>query len=229
MAGQQPQRGFGNQYSGQSNVHDFDQDLTDDEHARACSYVRDQMRALLGGQVPAWDGPIPGFWDRVKNQQYQDTTTNSGQGGQPMNDTTTRAQFQAHERQFREPQLQSRIHANRNAPAQGMQQQMSRPSVHHHQRTQYGMPGPNGEPARGGMQQQMYGTFGGHQRSQNGMSGPTNLGGQGQTDTGMQQTPRPFGHQHSSQNGMPGPNFEQGGQPTKPFQGLNKYDYPRRQ
>lgn len=214
MARQQSQGGFGNQYSGQPNVNDFNQDQTDDEHARACSYVREQVRAQLGGQVPAWDGPIPGFWDRVDNQQYQGATTNYAQG-QPTHDTT-RAQFQAQE-QFRGPQ-QGDNRANWNVPAQGMQQ------ISGHQHTQNGMPGPNteqGQPATG--MQQMLGPFG-HQHSQNGMSGP-NLG-HGQPGTGMQQMPGPFGHQHT-QNGMPGPNFGQG-QPATPVQGRNQHnDSPR--
>lgn len=200
MAGQQPQRGIGNQYSGQPSVHDFGQDPADDEHARACSYVQEQLRAQLGGQRPAWDGPIPGFWDRAKNQQNQDATTNYGQG-QPMYDTS-RAQFQAQE-QFRAPQ-QGENRANWNIPAQGMQQ-MSRPLGHQH--TQNGMPGPNteqGQPATG--MQQMPG-LAGHQQTQNGMPGPNF--GQGQPARGMQQMPGPFGHQHS-QNRMSGPKFEQG-------------------
>lgn len=159
MARQQSQNEFGNQYFGQPNVNDFDQDQPDDKHARALSYVRDQVRAQLGGQVPAWDGPIPGFWNRAKNQQYQDATANYGQG-QPMHDTT-RAQFQAQE-QFRGPQ-QGDNRANWKVPAQGMQQ-MSSPFGHQH--PQNGMPGPNteqGQPATTGMQQM---------RPQNRMSGP---------------------------------------------------------
>lgn len=143
MARQQSQGGFGNQYSGQPNVNDFDQDQADDEHARALSSVREQVRAQLGGQVPAWDGPIPGFWDRVKNQQqYQQAATNNYGQGQPTHDTTRAPQFQAQE-QFGGPQ-QGNNRANWNVPAQGMQQISGR------QHTQNGMPGPNfgqGQPA----------------------------------------------------------------------------------
>ena len=212
MAGKQPQRGFGNQYSGQSNVRDFDQDLAEDEHAQACSYVREQVRAQLGGQVPAWDGPIPGFWDRVKNQQYQQSSTASyGQGQPPMHDSNiTRAQFQTQD-QFRESQQQGENRTpNWNMSAQGMQQ-MSRP-LGYRQHTQSGMRSSNTEPAnhKGGMQQQISGSYRSHQHSQNRMSGP-NLG-QGQSDSGrMQQMPTgPYrSHQHS-QNRMSGPNLGQG-------------------
>lgn len=199
MAGQQPQRGFGNQYSGQPSVHDFGQDQADDEHARACSYVQEQLQAQLGGQRPAWDEPIPGFWDRAKYQQNQDAT-NYGPG-QPMHDTS-RAQFQAQE-QFRAPQ-QGENHANWNMTAHGIQQ-MSRPFGHQH--TQNGMPSPNtgqSQPATG--VQQMPG-LAGHKKIQNGMTGPNF--GQGQPATSMQQIPGPFGHQHS-QGRMSGPKFGQG-------------------
>lgn len=238
MSGKQPQRGFGNQYSGQSNVRDFDENQAEDELAQACSYVREQVCAQLGGQVPAWDGPIPGFWDRVKNQQYQQSSTESyGQGQPPMHDSTTRAQYQAQDR-FRESSQQQGENCTPNwsMPAQGMQQQISRP-LGYCQRTQSGMRGSNnestgpnlgqGQSDTGRMQQMPTGPFG-HQHGQSGMSGP-NLG-QGQSDSRRtQQMPTgSLGHQQS-QNGMPGPNFHQNGQQTTPFQSRNKYDYSSRQ
>lgn len=139
MVGQQPQRGFGSHYSGQPNVSNVGQGQPCDEHARACSYVQEQLRGQIGDQRPAWDGPVPGFWDRVDqgthqtragNQQTQLATTTFGQG-QPMNETP-RAQYHAQE-QFRASQ-QGGHRANLGVPATGMQQ-MSENYGHQHTRS----------------------------------------------------------------------------------------------
>lgn len=188
MAGQQPQRGFGNQYTGQPGVPEFGQDQADDEHARACSYVQEQLRAQFGGQHPAWDGPIPGFWDRANNEQNQGATTNHGQG-QPTHETS-RAQFHAQE-QIRASQ-QGDNRANWDVPATGMQQ---RHGLLEHQHTQNGIPGPKigqGQPAMG--MQQRPGLVG-NQHTQGGMPGPNF--GQVHTATGMQQRIGLVGHQHT--------------------------------
>ena len=117
MAGQQPQRGYGSHYSGQPSVSNVGQGQSDNEHARACSYVQEQLRGQIGDQRPAWDGPVPGFWDRVDqgthqsragNQPTQRATTAFGQG-QPMNETPHASQQGGHR-------------ANWGVPATGMQQ-----------------------------------------------------------------------------------------------------------
>lgn len=144
MAGQQPQRGFGNQHSGQPSVPGYGKAQDDDEYTRACSYVQEQLRAQLGGQLPAWDGPIPGFWDRADNQQNQYSTTINPEQGQHMPETS-RAQFHGQE-QFRASQ-QGDHRASYGGPATGMQQN---PGLFGHQQAQKGMPGPNvgqGQPA----------------------------------------------------------------------------------
>ena len=210
MAGQQPQRGFRNRYSSQHSSSSFEQDQVDDEYARACSYVQDQLRAQLGGQRPAWDGPIPGFWDRADamDEQNQRPTTNSGQGP-PMHETS-RAQLHAQE-QLRASQ-QGDHRANWNVPATGMKPMSG---LFGHQHTQSGMPGPNvgqGQPATSAQVRNQYGY------SQSGMSGP-NVG-QGQPATSAQARNQ-YGY---SQSGMPGLNVGQG-QPATSAQVHNQYGY----
>ena len=79
MAGQrqQSQNRFGNQYYPSSsnsssssknrvsnNNHGQQAEAENDGYGQACSYVSQQLRAQIGDQRPAWDGPVPGFWDR---------------------------------------------------------------------------------------------------------------------------------------------------------------------
>lgn len=131
-----PQRGNGSHYSGQPSVFNVGQGRPDNEHAQACSYVQEQLRAQIGDQHPAWDGPVPGFWDRVpqkthqtraENQQTQRATTTFGQG-QPMNETPL-APYHAQE-QLRASQ-QGENRGSWVLPATGMQQT----SRHGHQHT----------------------------------------------------------------------------------------------
>ena len=210
MAGQQPQRGLRNRYSGQHSASSFEQDQTDDEYARACSYVQDQLRAQLGGQRPAWDGPIPGFWDRADamDGQNQRPPTNSGQG-KPVHETS-RAQFHAQE-QFRASQ-QGDHRASWNVPATGMKPMSG---LFGHQHTQIGMPGPNvgqGQPATPTQVRNQYGY------SQSGMPSPNVVQGQPAMSAQVRNL---YGY---SQSGMPGPNVGQG-QPATPTQVRNQYGY----
>lgn len=135
MAGQrQSQSGFGNQYpSGQMRMPTYggqgqpDKDNEEGEYAQACSHVSQQLRAQIGDQRPAWDGQIPGFWDRqpqaavqqeqsnAMNQQNQlrRPATSFGQdrqqqqqqymGGDNVNEAS---HFHAQDRHFRASQLQ---------------------------------------------------------------------------------------------------------------------------
>lgn len=153
MAGQkQSQKGYGNQYlpRGQLSVPNYGQaQPNNEEYARACSHVSQQLRAQLGDKRPAWDGQIPGFWDGVPpqqshtmNQQNQrlQPLTNDGQGQQQQymnDDETSRSHFTA-QKHFRASQLHQGGggHGGANLgslPATGMQQASGK----------YAMPGPN--------------------------------------------------------------------------------------
>ena len=108
MADRQPPKGYGSQYSGQLIVSKFDQadqgqpNDEDFKRAQAWEHVRKQVVAQLGDQRPAWDGPVPNYWDGtpqpsqqsdLRSRRIQNATTNFGQG-QNMNEIP-RAQFPA--------------------------------------------------------------------------------------------------------------------------------------
>lgn len=73
-----------------------DEKKEEEKYAQACSYVSQQLRAQIGDQRPAWDGPIPGFWDNLpppppapQQQQQQSKGPGGGVYGGGVNRPST--------------------------------------------------------------------------------------------------------------------------------------------